>query len=343
MSTTVAERTPRSHVVAALVAVYLVWGSTYLAIRYAIVTLPPFLMGGVRFLVAGAVLYAVVRRRAAAPTRAQWGWSALAGVLLVGIGNGSVAWAEQRVASGTAALLVATVALWIVLLDWLRPGGRRPPALVMAGVLLGLAGVAGLVGPGGFGAGAGAASAGASHVDLVGALVLVGASFAWAVGSLLARTARMPRPMLLGAAIQMLAGGAWLLLFGLATGEGARLHLGAVSGRSLLAVGYLVVFGSLIGYTAYIWLVGHVAPALATTYAYVNPVIAVLLGWAVAGEPLDARIAAAAAAIVGAVALVSVGQARYARRHEPQTQHGPAPQGSRPVRRAEPRARPARR
>jgi drug/metabolite transporter (DMT)-like permease len=299
-------RAPRSQVVAALAAVYLVWGSTYLAIRYAVQTLPPFLMGGVRFLVAGAVLYAVVRRRVdAAPTRAQWGWSAVVGLLLLGFGNGFVAWAEQRVASGTAALLVATVALWVVLLDWLRPGGRRPPALVLLGVLLGLAGVATLVGPEGLGAG----GAG-SRVDLVGALALVVASLSWAAGSLLARTPRMPRPMLLGAAMQMITGGVWLLVLGLVTGEAARLDLSAVSGQSLLAVTYLVVFGSLVGYTAFIWLVGHVAPAVATTYAYVNPMIAVLLGWAIAGEPLDARIAAAAAAIVGAVALVSIGQAR---------------------------------
>ena len=300
-------RAPRSHVIAALAAVYVVWGSTYLAIRYAIVSLPPFLMGGTRFAAAGAGMYLVLRRGGAPrPTAREWWWSAVAGVLLLGIGNGSVAWAEQRVPSGTAALIVATVALWIVMLDWLRPGGRRPPMLVLGGVLLGLVGVATLVGPKGFSA------TGGSRVDLVGALVLVGASLAWAIGSLLAR-GRMPRPMLLGAAMKMVCGGVWLLLFGLAVGEWARLDLGAVGGRSLLALGYLAVFGSLVGYSAYIWLVGHVAPALATTYAYVNPVLAVLLGWAIAGEPLDARIAVAAATIVGAVALVSIGQARKAR------------------------------
>ena len=308
---TTAARAPRARIVAALAAVYLVWGSTYLAIRYAIVSLPPFLMGGVRFLVAGTLLYTFLRARAHAPrpTVREWRWSALAGVLLLGIGNGSVAWAEQRVPSGTAALLVATVALWVVVLEWVRPGGRRPPALVLGGVLLGLAGVAVLVGPQGLGAG----GAGARPVDLVGAIVLVVASLAWALGSLVARSGHAPRSMLLGAAMQMITGGAWLVLFGLAVGEGAALHPSAVTGRSLLALGYLVAFGSLVGYSAYIWLVGNVAPAVATTYAYVNPVIAVLLGWAVAGEPLDARFAVAAAAIVGAVALVTVGQARAPR------------------------------
>jgi drug/metabolite transporter (DMT)-like permease len=295
-------RPSRARILAAFAVVYLVWGSTYLAIRYAIMSLPPLLMAGARFLVAGAALYAWLRLRGRArrPTRGEWQWAGLAGVLMLACGNGAVVWAEQRVSSGVVALVVASVALWVVVIEWVRPGGRRPGALVATGVVLGLVGIGVLVGPGQLGTGG---------VDPLAAAVLGLASLSWAGGSLLARGPRMPRPTLLGAAMQMLVGGGALLVAGLLGGDLARLDLHRVTGVSLAALGYLVVFGSLIGYSTFVWLVSNVAPARAATYAYVNPVVAVVLGWAIAGERIDARTLVASAIIVAAVALVTVGQA----------------------------------
>jgi len=294
-------RPSRGRVLGAFAIVYLIWGSTYLAIRYAIASLPPLLMAAARFLVAGVALYAWVRLRgrAARPTRAEWRWAGLAGVLMLAGGNGAVVWAEQRAPSGIVALIVATVALWVVVIEWVRPGGRRPGALVAGGVVLGLVGIGVLVGPGRLGTGG---------VDPLAAGVLVLAALSWAGGSLLARSPRMPKPTLLGAAMQMVAGGTALLVAGIVSGELARLDLRGVTGVSLAALAYLVVFGSLIGYSTFVWLVSNVAPARAATYAYVNPVVAVILGWAIAGERIDARVLVASAIIVAAVALVTAGQ-----------------------------------
>lgn len=301
---------PRGRILAAFAAVYVIWGSTYLAIRFAIETLPPLLMAGARFLVAGALLYAWVRRpgapeRPARPTAAEWGWGALVGALLLLGGNGGVVWAERTVPSGVVALLVAIVPVWMVLLDWARPGGRRPGALVAAGLVTGFAGLVALVGPGSL-----TGRGGPGEVSIAGALAAVVGSLAWALGSIIARGAGLPRSPLLATAIEMLCGGALLLAAGLAMGEAGRLTLGDITGRSGLAWAYLVVFGSLVGFTAYVWLLGHVSAARASTYAYVNPLVAVLLGWAVAGEPVTARTLVAAAVIVGAVALITVGRER---------------------------------
>src|SRR5690606_10508414 len=281
----------RASVVAAFAAVYTIWGSTYLAILFAIETIPPFLMAGVRFLIAGAVLYAWVRLRGAQrPPRQAWKHALVIGGLLLLGGNGAVVWAEQSVPSGVAALLVASVPFWMVLLDWLRPGGVRPTLGVLAGLLFGFGGIALLVGPGELGGGG---------VPPLGAAVLVVGSFAWSVGSIYSRGVPHPEPPLLGTAMEMLCGGALLVAFGLLTGEGARLALDAVTLRSLLALLYLIVFGSLIGYSAYVFLLKVSTPARVSTYAYVNPVVAVLLGWAFAGEPLTLRILTAPAVIVG--------------------------------------------
>ncbi|HEX5759939.1 MAG TPA: drug/metabolite exporter YedA [Thermoanaerobaculia bacterium] len=279
----------------ALGAVYLIWGSTYLAIRFAIETIPPFLMAGARFLVAGVLLYVWARASGAArPTLAQWrATAAIGGFLLLG-GNGGVVWAEQHVPSGIAALLITTEPLWIVLLDWLRPNGRRPGWRVAAGLLLGFAGTVLLVRPG-LGGG----------VYPLGAIVLVLASLSWAWGSLRSTWAPLPSSRILTTGMQMLAGGALLLLVGLATGEPARFALAEVSTRSLLAVLYLVVFGSLIAFSAYVWLLREAPPALVATYAYVNPVVAVLLGWGLAGEPLTAGTLAAAAVIIAGVVVIT--------------------------------------
>ncbi len=287
----------RARLIAAFAAVYLLWGSTFLAIRYAVATLPPFLMAGTRHLVAGAVLYPLACMRSGArPTRANWYAAALMGALLLLGGNGGVSWAEQYVPSGVAALLVATVSLWMVLLDWLRPGGARPTWRVVIGLVLGFVGMAFLVSP--------SRLVGGGRVDTLGAIVLVLASLSWATGSVFSRRLPLPRAPLLGTAMQCLAGGALLIFCGLLFGQGAALHWEAVSLRSVLALGYLIVFGSLLGFSAYTWLLGVAPPARVATYAYVNPVVAMFLGWALAGERLTLRTLAAAAVIVAAVVLV---------------------------------------
>ena len=284
-------------VVVALGVVYAVWGSTYLFIRIAIETLPPFLMAGVRFLIAGALLYGWSRLRGGArPTGVQWRAAAIVGILLLAMGNGTVVWVEQQVPSGVAALLVGLVPAWIVLLDWVRPGGSRPALLVMGGVVLGFAGVLLLVTHGG-------ATQGQGISPVAGFIVL--SSLAWAAGSLYARRAPLPAAPLIGTAVEMLAGGAVLIVAGVLTGEPARLDTRHISLVSVLALVYLVIFGSLIAYTAYTWLLRSVRPAIASTYAYVNPVVAVLLGWAFAGEAVSGWTFLAAAVIVSAVVLIT--------------------------------------
>ncbi|HYE97145.1 MAG TPA: EamA family transporter [Rubricoccaceae bacterium] len=288
---------PLAGVLAAFAAVYVIWGSTYLAIRFAIETLPPFGMAGVRFLTAGAVLYALGRARGAArPTGPQWRASALIGALLLLGGNGGVVWAEQRIPSGVAALLVAGMPLWMVLLDWARPGGVRPTRGMVLGLALGIAGITVLVGP--------ADLVGGGRIDPLGAGAVLLGSFFWATGSLYARSAPTPKETLLAVGMQMLAGGALLVMAGLLAGEAPRFDASAVSARSLLGLAYLITFGSIVAYTAYVWLLGVASAARVATYAYVNPIVAVLLGWALADEPLTPRVLVAAAVIVGAVVLI---------------------------------------
>ncbi len=290
---------PRPAVLLAFAAVYVLWGSTYLAIRVAIETLPPFLMAGTRFLAAGAVLFIWARLRgAAAPTARQWLAAVLAGGLMLGVGNGGVVWAEQSVPSGLAAVLVATVPVWVALADWLRPGGVRPTVPALVGLVLGLAGVAWLAGPG---------MRGGADGSTAGAVALILASVSWSVGSVYARHAPKPPSPLMGAAAQMFGGGCFLSLGGLLAGEVGRFDPGRVTAASLLAVGYLFVFGSLVAYTAFSWLLRQVRPTLVATYAFVNPVVAVFLGWALAGERLPAEALLAGGAVVLSVALVVVG------------------------------------
>ncbi|MEO8191194.1 MAG: drug/metabolite exporter YedA [Acidobacteriota bacterium] len=286
----------RAHLVAGFAAVYILWGSTYLAIRFAVESFPPFVMAGTRHLTAGLILFAFLRARGVAlPDRRHWKSAAIIGGLLLLGGNGFVSWAEQRVPSGLAALIVASVPIWMAIVHGVIRR-RRPPAPVLAGLLVGLAGLVLLVLPGRFGGG--------GHVDPLGAAALVFAALSWVIGSLYSRRAVLPASTLLAIAIEMIAGGTILWIFGLAFGEGARIHLAAISTRSVLALAYLIVFGSLIGFSAYIWLLKVTTPARVTTYGYVNPVVAVLLGWAFAGEALTVRIGLAALAIVGAVALI---------------------------------------
>ena len=217
----------RAKLITAFAAVYILWGSTFLAIRYAVATLPPFLMAGTRHLVAGAVLYPLARLRSGErPTRANWSAAALLGALLLFGGNGGVSWAEQYVPSGVTALLVASVSLWMVLLEWLRPGGARPTWRVTVGLVLGFSGLVLLVGPGNLFPGSG----GGGRVDPLGAIVLVLASLSWATGSIFSRHVKLPRNPLLGTAMQSLAGGALLILVGLLSGQGMRLDWRGVAG-----------------------------------------------------------------------------------------------------------------
>jgi len=326
---------PRWKLVAAFAAVYLVWGSTYLAIRFAIETLPPFLMAGARFLVAGAVLYGWARLRGAPrPRLLEWRSAAVIGGMLLLGGNGGVVWAQKTVPSGVAAVLVASEPLWIVLLDWLPPRPVRPSGRVLIGLGIGLAGVALLVAPW---------EASGSAVDPVGAIVIVLAAASWAAGSLYSRRAPLPGSPLAATGMQMLAGGVLLTATGLGAGEAARFDPAAVSAASLAGLAYLVVFGSLVAFTAYVWLLRHAPASQVATYAYVNPVIAVILGWAVAGEALGVRTVVGAAVIVGAVALLSAvrrggGAARGAPAGGGTRRDVPPPPRLRPVRRAPPPA-----
>ncbi len=299
----------RARLLLAFAAVYLVWGSTYLAIRVGVRTIPPLLMAGARFLLAGMILYGLARLRGAArPSARQWRSSAVVGACLLLGGNGGVVLAEQSVPSGVAALLVATVPVWMVLLDWLWRGGPRPGRGLVAGLVLGLLGIVVLVGPSALGRGA---------VPAGGAAILVAGSMAWAVGSILGRELDLPRDAVLGTGTEMLCGGALLLLAGSLRGELGALDPSAISGASALAFTYLVLIGSLIGFTAYIWLLSHTTAARASTYAYVNPVVAVLLGWAILGEALTARMFVAAAVIVAGVVLITTGRSRSSGRRRP--------------------------
>ncbi len=295
-------------VAVALAAVYVIWGSTYLAIAVAVETLPPFWMAGVRFIISGALLYGLALWQGAPqPSFIHWRSAALVGALLLFIGNGGVVWAEQRVGSGVAALLVSMVPLWMVVFRWLQPGGERPVGQVWAGVGLGLVGLTLLLRP----------WEGGGALDLAGVAALVVGSMAWAWGSIRSRRLELPASPVMATGLEMLCGGALLLLFGALLGEPAQIDLAAVSGRSVLGLVYLITFGSL-GFTAYIWLLRVANPVLVSTYAYVNPIVAVFLGWLILSEPVTAKTLAAAAVIVAGVALITTAQNRPQHRQKSQ-------------------------
>lgn len=296
-----APRPARAAVILAFAAVYIIWGSTYLGIRYAIETLPPFLMAGTRFTIAGAILFTWARLNGATVSSplAQWRRALVIGGLLLLCGNGGVTWAEKYIPSSLAALLVATEPLWVVMFNWAY-GGKRPNGKVLLGVIIGIVGVGLLVGSTGLNNGSGV-----STIMLLGAGVVVLAGMAWAGGSVYASRNPFKGPTSLGAGMQMLAGGGLLLLLSLVTADFKLLNLGAASWTSLAAFAYLLIFGSLVGFTAYSWLLRNVTPASAATYAYVNPAVAVLLGWFFASEPLTLRMLVAAAVIVCSVVLIT--------------------------------------
>jgi drug/metabolite transporter (DMT)-like permease len=286
----------------ALVTVYLLWGSTYLGIKYAIDTIPPLLMGSVRFLVAGGVLYALAIRtgdtRGDRVGSRQWiAALVIGGLMLVG-GNGGVILAEQYVPTGVVALLVATSPLWMAIIDRVV-FGRRLPALVIVGLVVGFGGVAFLIG-----------SPGKGNINLFGAALALAAPLCWAIGSVFTRHVRLPVRPLVAASMEMLWAG---LLFGLVsvvTGELGRMHWQHVSTTSIVALAYLIVFGSLIGFSAYVWLLRSAPLSLVSTYAYVNPVVAVILGAVFIDEALNGRVLIAGGIIIAAVALIVVARNR---------------------------------
>ena len=284
-----ARRSPAA-VVAALGTIYLVWGSTYLAIRVADRTIPPLLMSSVRFLIAGTALYAFATRGSARPTWRQWRSAAIVGAGLLLIGNGGVAWAETRIESGLAALIIATMPLWLALMDRIVLGRRLSPAAV-AGLVVGFGGVAILVRPGGGG-------------DILAMLLLVGAAACWAAASLYARGAALPENTLLSASMQMLCAAVLLGAAGLATGEASGVSADSFSAKPVIAVTYLVLIGSIVAFSAYAWLLKNVRTSTVSTYAFVNPVVAVVLGTLFLGEPLRWTTIIAGAAIVVAVVLI---------------------------------------
>ena len=296
MTAAFARRSPAA-VVAALATIYLVWGSTYLAIRVTDRTMPPLLMSSVRFLIAGTALYAFALRGHARPTLRQWGSAAIVGAALLLVGNGGVAWAETRLESGLAALMVAIIPLWVALMDRVFFGRRLSPVAI-AGLVVGFAGVALLVRPGGGG-------------DVVAMLALVGTTAAWAAGSLYARGAALPESPLLSASMQMLAAAVFLGVAGLASGEASGVHADTFSTKPLIAFVYLVVVGSLIAFSAYAWLLKNVRISIVSTYAFVNPVVAVALGTVFLNETIGWTTVIAGAAII--VAVVSIVTARVPR------------------------------
>jgi drug/metabolite transporter (DMT)-like permease len=293
-----ARRSPAA-VAVALATVYVVWGSTYLAIRVTDRTMPPLLMSSVRFAVAGVALYAFASRGRARPTWREWRAAAIVGAALLLVGNGGVAWAETRLDSGLAALIVAIIPLWVALLDRLLFGRRLSPA-AMLGLVVGFVGVALLVRPGG-------------GVDVVAALTLVATTGAWAAGSLYARGAPLPQSPLLAASMQMLCASVLLGVTGVAFGEAGRIHADAFNAKPVAAWFYLVLVGSLVAFSAYAWLLKNVRISIVATYAFVNPVVAVALGTLFLGERITLSTVVAGASIIAAVVLIVTGGERKPR------------------------------
>jgi len=304
-----ASAAPRSMVLVAFAAVYILWGSTYFFIRIGVETIPPFVLAGIRHIAIGLVFYPLFRHLSKEkPTPAQWRTTIITGLLLLLCGNGALSWAETRVPSGIASLLVATVSLWMVILDWLRPGGVKPGPRVLIGFVLGFTGIALLVGPSHLG--------GSERIDPVGAITLILGSLAWAAGSIYSRHHPVPHSPLLGVAMQSLAGGAGLWIVAAATGELHQFHPAQVTLRSWLAVLYLFSFGSALGFSAYIYILKYSTASRVATYAFVNPVVALFLGWSLGGEALTLRTLIASGTILAAVLLVILAPHKPAARSE---------------------------
>jgi drug/metabolite transporter (DMT)-like permease len=295
----------RTALLLAFAAIYLIWGSTYLGIRVAVQTMPPFLMAGMRFAIAGILIFGFLRLRGAPwPTASQWKDQVVIGIFLLLGGNALVSWAEQRTPSGITSLILGASPLVMVLLEWIRPGGKRPTVSLVAGVAVGILGIVLLLGPDAIPPGYRPPA-----IDIVALFI---ASLSWWIGSLYSKHVNTGTPLLMAAAMQMLTGSVCMLLTGLILGEAGAFRFSSISLHSWLAFSYLVVAGSIVAFPVYVWLLEHSTPAKVSTYAYVNPVVAVILGWAILGEPMNLRILLASAVIVGAVAIITIGKARTA-------------------------------
>lgn len=288
--------------IAAFAAVYIFWGSTYLAIKYAIETLPPFLMAGSRFVFAGAVLMVWARftKDYEKPKAAHWKTSFIVGTLLLLGGNGGVVFAEHYISSSLAALLVATEPFWIVLLSWLWLKKSRPNLKTILGIAVGFFGVWMLIN-----GQTTSATETIGSMQFFGTIAVMLAALSWATGSIYGLRAPVPKSSILTAGMQMFSGGLVLLAVSLITGEMSRFDIAAVSANSVFGVIYLIIFGSLIGFTAYSWLLKNAQPAMVATYAYVNPIVAVFLGWLIAGESFTGQMLVGATVIVGSVVLIT--------------------------------------
>lgn len=285
-------------IVLAFFAVYVIWGSTYLAIKYTVQTLPPFTMAGVRFLISGLMMIAIAKlQREPLPDRSQWKSAAIVGTLMLLFGNGIVMWAEQSIPSGITSILVSITPFWMVLLDWARPRGTRPGAGAILGIIVGFAGVAILI--------LSRKAEAAGEISMLAAGSILFSSFCWAAGSIYSKYGNLPKSAIMTTGAQMLAGSALLLAAGAALGEPAQIDTAKASMQSVLALAYLIAFGSL-AFGCYLWLLRNVSAAAAATTNYVNPVVALFLGCIIDKEPFTAQDAAASALVIGAVVVISI-------------------------------------
>ncbi len=284
----------------ALLALYIVWGSTYLAIRFAVETIPPFLHASIRFLISGAILF-IWRRAAgdAVPTTSNWKSTAIVGTLLLLGGNGLVSLAEKNIPSGIAALVISTSPFWLVLFESMRAGGTKPNWQSILGLVIGFSGVFLLIGPAEI-------TGSRQELNTASVIMLLIAPFLWSLGSIYARGADMPKSTLMSTGMQMLTGSVSLFIVSVLTGELSGFSFGEVSTLSWWGLLYLITFGSLVGFVSYGWLLHNAPVSLTSTYAYVNPVVAVFLGWLLANEELNARIGIASAIIIGSVIFINL-------------------------------------
>lgn len=289
------EKHPHWQVLLAFATIYFVWGSSYLGVRYAIASIPPFLMGGTRFMTAGAILMLFTRARGASwPTVTNWRAAAILGALFFLIANGAVIWATQYIPSGTIAIMGATIPMWTVLFDWLVYRSARPGALMLLGVALGLVGVVILISPGNL--------AGGAPLYAPAAIALLIGPACWGIGSLYARGANLPQSPSMSTGMQLFVGGIFLLLVGIFTGE--QFDPSLVTLESVVAFVYLITFASIAAFSAFVWLLRVSTPARVSTYAFVNPVVAVFLGWLLGSEDLKLRTVIAASIILSGVVMI---------------------------------------
>ena len=299
-STTPSIRLPHGEsikVALAFAAIYLVWGSTYLAIRYAVETIPPLVAAGIRHTMAGGFLLVWACARGYRPRREHWLAGIVLGALFFFVGHGTLHWAEQHVASGLAALLIATEPMFILLLAWLS-GQQRISRISALGLVFGVVGVAILTG----------VEVSAKDASLIGLLAVLLGSLSWSAGVVISPRLKLPTDALARTAVPLVCGAVMLLATAGITGEFRGLHWSAISAKSIFGLGYLIVFGSIVAFTAYTWLLQRCPPAVVATHTYANPVVAVLLGWLLASEPLTPRVAIASVAILGAIMLIRRGE-----------------------------------